>query len=104
MACLTLKSLGAKVYGLGLAPTSAPSMFSVCQLNDECEVSFIDIRKYDEVSDFIKVIQPDYIFHLAAQALVRESVGDPLYTWSTNVLGTANILNSLHSIDQIVPV
>ena len=97
---LTLLSLGAKVYGLGLEPMTEPSLFSECQLSEKCQVSYYDIREYEALVDFVGTIQPDFVFHLAAQALVRESVADPLYTWSTNVLGTANILNSLLSIHQ----
>ena len=97
---LTLLSLGAKVYGLGLEPMTEPSLFSECQLSEKCQVSYYDIREYEALVDLVGTIQPDFVFHLAAQALVRESVADPLYTWSTNVLGTANILNSLLSIHQ----
>ena len=52
------------------------------------------------MAELVRKIQPDFVFHLAAQALVRASVADPLYTWSTNVLGTANILNALLLIQQ----
>ena len=92
--------MGAKVYGIGLEPSTKPSIFFKCKLDERCDVSYIDIREYDLVADLVREIQPDFVFHLAAQALVRDSVADPLYTWSTNVLGTANILNSLLLIRQ----
>ena len=77
-----------------------PSLFTTCHLSEKCIVSYFDIRNYREVEALIHSIQPDFIFHLAAQALVRDSVVDPLNTWSTNVMGTANILNSLKSLSK----
>ena len=94
----TLTSLGASVYGLGLKPATQPSLFTSCNVESNCEVHYLDICDYKSVSSLIKLIQPDFVFNLAAQALVRDSVLDPLNTWNTNVIGTCNILNSLRFI------
>lgn len=95
-----LKTMGANVIGLSLDPITNPSLFDVSNLNQDLESHKIDIRESDKVKNLISSIKPDYIFHLAAQSLVRNSYTDPLKTWTTNLIGTINILNSLRYLDK----
>ena len=93
-----LNILGAKLYGLALDPPTKPSLFEEAKLANIIEVNNVDIRDYYQLSKVVNRIQPDYIFHLAAQSLVRESYLDPIKTWGTNVMGTVNLLESLKQI------
>jgi CDP-glucose 4,6-dehydratase len=89
---LWLTELGARVSGLALAPQSNPSHWDLLALdmNDHR----VDIRDADEVSKLVAEARPEIVFHLAAQPLVRRSYREPLETWSTNVMGTANVLDA----------
>ena len=90
-----LLKLGANVVGVSIDIPTNPSMFETLKLKDKIDHNIIDIR---DLTAFKKVIlnhQPEFIFHLAAQAIVSESYIDPINTISTNVIGTANILESL---------
>ena len=96
---LWLKSLGANVTGLALAPGTQPAHWDLLRLDipDYC----IDIRDAAAVAAAVVDIQPEIVFHLAAQPLVRRSYRDPLETWNTNVLGTANVLEACRHIPSL---
>jgi CDP-glucose 4,6-dehydratase len=87
-----LCELGAQVTGLGLAPESAPAHWDL--LNTPSIDLRGDIRDSAVVLSAFEQAQPEIVFHLAAQALVRRSYRDPLESWSTNVMGTANVLEA----------
>ena len=87
--------LGAKVIGLSINIPSNPSHFKVARLKTKINHKKMDIRNLRLLKKVIKKNQPDYIFHLAAQALVKKSYSYPIYTWKTNTIGTLNILESL---------
>lgn len=88
--------LGARVHGIALDPQSDQPLFDILGLNSRLESdSRFDIRALKTLVDEIKRIQPTFIFHLAAQALVRLSYNDPIETFSTNVMGTANLLEAV---------
>ncbi len=92
---LWLHELGANVTGVALDPEAAPNHWSLLELpivDKRC-----DIRKSTEVERVIAAAQPEIVFHLAAQPLVRRSYRSPLDTWSTNVMGTANVLEAIRS-------
>jgi CDP-glucose 4,6-dehydratase len=91
--CLVLKILGAKVYGYSLKPKESYSNFYLNKLNKNMNNSYADIRDYNKLEKYISTVKPDVVFHLAAQALVKDSYIDPITTFSTNIMGTANILN-----------
>lgn len=91
---LWLKQLGAEVVGIALAPETQPNHWNLLGLKSIIQHYDLDIRQAAEVSSVFKAIQPEVVFHLAAQPLVRRSYRDPLETWSTNVVGTANVLES----------
>lgn len=95
-----LKQLGAKIVGIALDPPSVPSHFAVAHLSDGMTDLRIDIRERAAVEDAIASAAPDFVFHLAAQALVRHSYDDPIETWQTNVLGTLHVLESLRKLDK----
>lgn len=89
---LWLQTLGAHITGVALAPNSTPAHWSL--LNLDIDDQRIDIRNAIALAEAIRKAEPEIIFHLAAQPLVRHSYADPLETWSTNVMGTANVLEA----------
>jgi len=100
-----LKQLGAIVHGLSNDVPSQPSHFSSAELSSEIYDHRFDIRDLSALNSLIKTIQPDFVFHLAAQPLVRLSYDKPIETISTNLIGTTNVLEALRVLDkQIVAV
>ena len=97
---LWLKILGAKVIGVSIYVPSDPSHFKAINLKKKIKHNTIDIRKLYLLKKIFKKYRPDYVFHLAAQAIVKKSYSDPLYTWNTNTIGTLNVLESLRYIEK----
>ena len=95
-----LKLLGAEIVGISLDIVSDPSHFLEANLDDGIKDYRVDIRDREKVIEIIKKERPDFIFHLAAQSLVRESYLNPVDTWSTNLMGTLNILEALRKVDK----
>jgi CDP-glucose 4,6-dehydratase len=95
-----LNVLGARVTGIALDPPSTPSHFEVAKMSDNIIDLRIDIRDRKALEDAIVAVQPDFVFHLAAQALVRSSYNNPLETWDTNVMGTLHVLEALRKLDK----
>jgi CDP-glucose 4,6-dehydratase len=91
---LWLSQLGAEVVGISLAPKTQSNHWDLLGLERTVQHHILDIRRADEVALVFKSTQPEAVFHLAAQPLVRRSYRDPLETWSTNVMGTANVLEA----------
>lgn len=89
---LWLTELGAEVTGASLSPETKYNHWDLINLS--IDDRRCDIRDYIHVEQIIKDIQPEIVFHLAAQPLVRRSYRDPLETWSTNVMGTVNVLEA----------
>ena len=92
---LWLESVGAKVIGYSLDPPTDPSFFHETGLSNRIIDIRGDILDRDKIFDIIKKHRPDYIFHLAAQPLVRFSYKHPIDTFDVNVMGTANILEAI---------
>ena len=92
-----LQNFGARVAGYSLEPNTNPNLFSVLGLADSMGQHTIgDIRQYNQkFNKVVEAYRPDIIFHLAAQPLVRDSYDNPLYTYETNVMGTAHVLESI---------
>ena len=90
-----LLTLGANVIGVGLKPEKGSKIFSQLNLNRKIKQYYLDIRKFSKVNDIIKKEKPDIIFHLAAQSIVSHSYEYPLETFETNIIGSANILESV---------
>ena len=92
--------LGANVIGIALKPKLL-SHFNLLNLKKKLKKNyFIDIRDNKKLKNIIINEKPDFLFHLAAQAIVKTSYDDPRNTWETNVIGTLNILESLKKIDN----
>jgi CDP-glucose 4,6-dehydratase len=90
-----LLKLGARVTGVGLPPKTIEDNFTVCGLHSKIDHINGDIRDFTILSDAIKESRPDFVFHLAAQALVLDSYKDPYETFTTNVTGTLNVLEAI---------
>jgi CDP-glucose 4,6-dehydratase len=94
-----LTNMGAKVYGYAL---DNKELHHLALLNNVVEHSEIgDIRNYEHLFAFFQKVQPEIVFHLAAQALVRPSYVNPIETFSTNVLGTAHVLEASRNTDSV---
>lgn len=98
---LWLTKMGAKVTGISLPPVGNPSLFALTNIANKVESHFGDICEPAVTSNIVKDAQPEIVFHLAAQALVRAGYADPLATFSTNVMGTVNVLNAMRGVDSV---
>ena len=97
-----LQQLGADVVGIALPPEQEPNHWNLLKL--KIEEHQHDIRDAEGLARLVKRARPDAIFHLAAQSLVRRSYREPLQTWSTNVLGTAALLEACRDVDALKAV
>ncbi|ACK67304.1 CDP-glucose 4,6-dehydratase [Rippkaea orientalis PCC 8801] len=95
---LWLLQLGAKIKGLSLEPNTHPALFEQLGLAEQLSHHIGDIRDRELVSRLIHQWQPDVIFHLAAQPLVRRSYLESVETWNINVMGTVYVLEALKSL------
>ncbi|MBF0414797.1 MAG: CDP-glucose 4,6-dehydratase [Magnetococcales bacterium] len=96
---LWLHELGAEVTGVSLSPDTQPNHWNLLQL--PIDDHRLDIRDINALKQVIKEKPPEIVFHLAAQPLVRRSYRDPLETWSTNVMGTVNILEACRQTSEV---
>lgn len=92
---LWLQSAGAHVYGVSDNFISTPSLFQELELENKIEHIKGNINDHGFITSLISKIKPEFVFHLAAQAIVSESYKNPIQTFETNALGTANILDGL---------
>ena len=93
--CIWLKELGAEVLGYALDPPGEPNNFSACRLNEHVDHQWGDVRDQDQLLKIFGNYQPEMVFHLAAQSLVRPSYDDPQATFDTNAGGTAKVLEAV---------
>jgi CDP-glucose 4,6-dehydratase len=98
---LWLSGMGAKVTGISLPPNSVPNLFTLAKISQITNNQYLDIRDAEAVSTIVRQTEPEVVFHLAAQALVRPGYRDPLTTFTTNVTGTVNILDALRGVDSV---
>lgn len=99
--CLWLQKLGAEVIGYALEPPTNPSLFKLAKV-DENMLSIIgDIRNNKMLVDAIRKYKPEIVFHLAAQPLVRKSYYNPIETFETNVMGTANLFEAIRISENV---
>ena len=96
-----LQRLGANVTGIALAPNTTPNLFELAHIEDGMTSHFCDIRDATKLTEITRDARPEIVFHLAAQPLVRASYRDPLVTYATNIMGTANLLDALRGLDSI---
>ena len=98
--CEWLLSLGANVSGFALQPPTNPALFDQLQLSDRINDCRGDIRDAVAVAERVRCVQPEFIFHLAAQPLVRLSYDQPVETYSTNVMGTVHLLDAARQLNS----
>jgi len=96
---LWLTLLGAEVVGFSLAPNIEPSLFNVLSLEKKLTSIIGDIRDKDAMGKVISKYKPDFVFHLAAQPLVRLSYQEPHLTFETNIMGTVNLFEAVRKSD-----
>lgn len=94
-AAIWLSQLGAEVTGLALPPEQSPNLFEMAGVSGLVDTHFVDLRNVDAVDAAVSGRSFDLVLHMAAQAIVRTSVEDPLGTFAANVMGTAHLLQAL---------
>ena len=99
--CRILANAGAKVTGYSLNPPTNPSLFKESGIENSIISIIGDIRDYEFLKKVFDDVQPEIVFHLAAQPIVRDSYKDPKYTYETNVIGTVNILECIRNSDCV---
>jgi CDP-glucose 4,6-dehydratase len=95
-----LKHLGAEVKGFALEPDGDPSLYKLINGDKLCQSVIADIRNKERLTKEIIAFQPDFIFHLAAQSLVRVSYDKPADTYDINVMGTTYLLDAIRGLDK----
>ena len=96
--CLLL--MGAKVLGISKNIITSPSLFKTLGLQKKIKNKFLDIKNFNKVKKTFQNFKPDFVFHLAAQSLVKKSFEDPIDTFMTNSFGTMNILHILNNLKK----
>ena len=99
--CLLLEQTGAQVCGYAHEPPTQPSLFDLAKIGDRIDSVRGDIRDYEHLRKTIAERRPEIVIHMAAQPLVRRSYRDPLETYSTNVMGTANLLEAVRQVGGV---
>tara|TARA_B110000483_G_scaffold68389_1_gene85430 strand:+ start:207 stop:1286 length:1080 start_codon:yes stop_codon:yes gene_type:complete len=97
---LCLNLLGAKVLGISKDYPTSPSHFKDLNIKKNIQNKIFDITNLKKTKKIFKEFQPDYVFHLAAQAIVSKSFKDPISTFNTNTIGTLNVLESLREVKK----
>lgn len=95
--CKMLANAGSIVTGYSLNPPTTPSLFEIASIEQDVQSVIGDVRDYKTIKKVFDEAQPEIVFHLAAQPLVRESYKNPAYTYETNVMGTVNILECIRN-------
>lgn len=96
-----LKELGADVMGFALPPVPGPSHFDLLGLQGKINHVVGDIRDPSALNNALQSFQPEYVFHLAAQALVTKSYADPVLTFGSNVMGSVLLLDAVRQCDSV---
>ena len=105
--CKMLANAGAEVTGYSLMPPTEPSLFEIAGIAREIHSLIGDIRDFAALKAAFDAAQPEIVFHLAAQPIVRDSYKDPHYTYETNVMGTVNLLECVrqsHCVKSVLNV
>ncbi len=96
---ICLQDLGAKIFGISIDIPTKPSHYQLLNLKKQIIEYRFDIRDYRKLKKKISLINPDIIFHLAAQSLVKESFKNPHKTWTTNLMGSINLFEVLKNLN-----
>ena len=97
---LWLHQLGAEVVGLSLNVPTQPSHFQAAGMPGFLSEHRVDLRNGEAIRRVLQETRPDFVFHLAAQALVRRAYADPASTYATNLMGTVNVLEGLRTLEN----
>jgi len=96
-----LVNMGAEVTGYSLPAPTSPNLFELVDVENKINSIVGDIRDLSKLKEVFEKIQPEIVFHLAAQPIVRDSYNDPVYTYETNVMGTVNICECVRLHDCV---
>ena len=99
-----LQRLGAKVAGFALPASTEPNFFDAAGVANTLQSEIGDIRDLDHLVQFVSSYRPEIIIHMAAQSLVRRSYADPIETFTSNVMGTVNLLEAARRCDSVAAV
>lgn len=102
--CHFLQILGAEVAGISLAPPTDPSLYEIARIGQYIDSVIGDVRDYQILQETFEKFRPEIVFHLAAQPIVRDSYIDPITTYSTNVMGTVNLLECVRRCNSVKSV
>ena len=102
--CRMLVNAGANVTGYSLQPPTQPNWFSMADIKNKMHSVIGDVRDFEHLQNVFAVAQPEIVFHLAAQPIVRESYKNPRYTYETNVMGTVNVLECVRKCGSVKSV
>lgn len=95
--CKMLVKAGAEVTGYSRGTKKEYSLFEIAQIGNDVHSVYGDVRDYDALKKAFQEAQPEIVFHLAAQPIVRDSYQNPVYTYETNVMGTVHILECIRN-------
>lgn len=95
--CRILVNAGAMVTGYSIEALTKPNLFSLSGLEGKINNIIGDVRDYEHMKDVFERVQPEIVFHLAAQPIVRDSYTNPRYTYETNVMGTVNLMECIRN-------
>jgi CDP-glucose 4,6-dehydratase len=98
---LWLQSLGAQVTGFALPPPTDPNLFEEAGVDQGMTSCIADVRDFNHLHSALRDAAPEVVIHMAAQPLVRQSYRDPVETYSTNVMGTVNLLESIRKTPDV---
>ena len=102
--CRMLINAGAKLTGYSLQPPTQPNLFSLADVESKMNSVIGDVRDFEHLKNVFAEVQPEIVFHLAAQPIVRESYKEPRYTYETNVMGTVNVLECVRQCSSVKSV
>lgn len=101
---LWLHKMGAHVRGYSLEPPTNPSLFELARVSQFCDHQIGDVRDAAAVAEAMRSFGPEVVIHMAAQPIVRLSYEDPILTYSTNVMGTVNVLQAARSCSELCAI
>ena len=102
--CRMLINAEAIVTGYSLQPPTQPNLFSLADVENKIQSVIGDVRDLEHLQNVFAEAQPEIVFHLAAQPIVRESYKEPRYTYETNVMGTVNVLECVRQCGSVKSV
>lgn len=102
--CLLLTMAGADVTGYSLVPNTDPSLFNLVGIESEIHSVIGDVRDLNTLQKVFRACQPEIVFHLAAQPIVRTGYMEPVETYSTNIMGTVHVMECVRQCDSVKSV